>query len=196
MGHDLKTLIEAGFFKEYSALTEEELLNTLYQQRIEEYSRISKREYDPGMNFSLLELLKMDNKKFLDIDLEADVCSGNKVYTHLLEMYSNASDGQFLPSEIEEVWDSPTGPIQVSFSSNGKRIIFNPEYLDDWIDEKIFNVINNEMKKTGDKFFFVCFGENDEWSGQNVIHIRLTTSEKKIIQEKFNWSFPEWGNLS
>jgi hypothetical protein len=191
MTDNLQILREAGFFKEYAMLSEDQLLETLRQKEKEKYSEIFGYEYEPARNVDLNRIAAQDNKKFLDIDLEADVCAENKVYTRLLGDFANASNGHFLPTDIKEVWSSDQGPISVTFISNGQNIVFEPEYNDDWIDGRLFEIINNEIKQVSNEGFVYCSGPNDEWMGQNIVLIRLTENEKSLLKEKLDWNFPE-----
>ena len=190
MGLNLKTLRQGGFFKEYEKLSDKELLDTLHDIRRKEYSKIFEYDYEPEKIKDDHKLAVQDTKKFLDIDLEADVCAQNKVYTSLLEDFAKASDGHFSPTNIEEIWESEEGPIQLNFQSNGSDVTFEPEYMDDWIDGRVFDVINNEMKKVTDEKFCLCYGPNEEWFGQNAIYVRLSESEKQLLEKKLQWNFP------
>ena len=191
MTDNLTTLRQAGFFKEHAALTDDELIDLLAKKRKDEYSDMFGYDYEPEDYGHITELLALDDKKFLDIDLESDVCDGNNVYVSVLEDFSKASNGHFKPTNIEEVWDSEEGPVRVSFTSNGRQVVFEPEYMDDWIDGGVFDVINEEMSKTSNERFHVCAGPDEEWFGQNIIHIRLSQEEKQLLKDKLNWSFPE-----
>ena len=91
------------------------------------------------------------------MDLEADVCAENKVYIGLLKDMAKASDGYFTPGEIDEIWSSEEGPVKITFKSNDQRIEFSPEYLDDWIDVRIFQLINDEMKMVTKDKFHLCY---------------------------------------
>ena len=189
MSLNLNILLQAGFFKEHEGLSEEELLDLLNKKRKEEYSKIFEREYDPGQIKDDHQLALLDTKKFLDIDLEADVCDENRVYTSILEDFAKASNGHFSPTKIEETWESEEGPIKVSFMSNGYKVSFEPEYNDDWLDPELFDTINGEMQKVTTEIFYQCGGPNEEWLGQNMIYVRLTESEKKLLEDKLDWKF-------
>ena len=191
MTENISLIRQAGFFKKYQSHTDTELLDKLYEIKKQEYSKLFGYDYSPERKNDLYSISQQDNEKFLDIDLEADVCADNKVYTSLLGDFSKASDGNFLPTDITETWATEQGPIKLSFISNGQLIAFEPEYMDDWIDDRIFKIINEEMKKVSDEFFYLCSGPNEEWFGQNVIYIRLTEIEKKSLEEKLEWKFPE-----
>ena len=182
---------QAGFFKKYETQTENQLLDILYEIKKQEYSKIFDYDYLPERKTDAYSIAGHDNEKFLNIDLEADVCSANRVYTWLLSAFSKASNGHFSPFDIAEIWSSEDGPIKLSFISNGETIIFEPEYMNDWIDGRIFNLINAEMKKVSDELFHLCSGPNDEWFGQNAIYVRLTAAEKNLLMDKLEWKFPE-----
>lgn len=190
MTSNLKILRKAGFFQDFESLSDAELLEAIRKKRKEEYSEMFGQDYEPEDFSHLIELLSQDDKKFLDIDLEADVLNGNNVYVSLLEDFAKASNGYFNPIDIKETWVSDEGPIEVSFSSNGQKIVFEPEYMEDWIDGRIFSLINDEMKKVCNEHFQVCSGPDDEWFGQNIIHIRVTEEEKLFLEENLNWNFP------
>lgn len=189
MAEDISIIREAGFFKKYQTLTEEQLLNTLYEIQRELYTERFGYNYAPERKNDLYSIARQDHEKFLDIDLEADVCNGNNVYQSLLEEFSKASNNLFLPSEISETWNSDVGPIKLSFISNGQPVLFEPVYMDDWIDESVFEIINEEMRKVSNELFYLCSGPNNDWLGQNEIYIRLTANEKTLLEEKLGWNF-------
>lgn len=190
MGLNLKTLRQAGFFKAYVNLSDKEVSDTLHENRRQQYAKMFGYAYEPELIKDDHKLALQDPSKFLDIDLEADVCAENKVYTSLLEDFASASNGHFSPANIEEMWESEEGPIRLRFQSNGSTVKFEPEYMDDWIDDQIFDVINSEMQKVTDEKFYLCYGPNEEWLGQNAIYVRLTKSEKKLLEEQLQWKFP------
>lgn len=185
---NVNILRQSGFFKEYETLSDSDLLVKLEDIKSRQYLE-SGYDYSPGKIADDHELSTQDVKKLLDIDLEADVCADNKVYASLLTHFANASDGHFSPADIEEVWQGPEGPIRLSFTFNGRKILFEPEYLDDWLDVKLFDIINEEMQKVTQEKFYPCSGPNHEWFGQNIIYIRLTEEEKQWLEEKLEWKF-------
>ena len=190
LSESITIIREAGFFRQYESLNEMDFLDTLHQIKKGKYSERFGSDYEPERKIDLYSIVGQDTNKFLDIDLEADVCTDNKVYIWLLNTFANASNGLFVPTNINEVWTTEEGPIKVSFISNGQAIIFEPEYIDDWIDGRIFEVINIEMAKVSNELFTLCSGPNDDWFGQNIIHIRLTHEEKNLLKNKLSWNFP------
>jgi hypothetical protein len=117
MTNDLAILRQAGFFKAHTQLTNEELIDALQKRRKEYYSELFGYEYEPEPYSHITELLAQDDRKFLDIDLEADVCAGNNAYVSVIEAFATASDRHFKPASITETWVSEEGPIKVSFLS-------------------------------------------------------------------------------
>ncbi len=190
MFEELPILRQAGFFKEHAQLSDNELIEKLRQLRRDEYAKIFDHAYEPEDFSHIGQLLAYDAKKYLDIDLEADVAADNRVYVSVIERFSEASGGHFMPTDIEEMWESEEGLIRVSFTNNGERIVFEPEYHDDWLDGKVFTYINQEMQKVTDEHFLICAGPNEEWWGQNIIHIRLSEVEKQLLVHKLGWVFP------
>ena len=191
MTDNLDILRQAGFFKAFASQSNEELLETIHTIRKEEYSQLFGRNYEPEKDLDLYQLAAQDDRKFLDIDLKAGVSAQNKAYIWLLEDFSQASGGHFKPADVQETWKADQGPIALTFSSNGKKITFEPDYMDDWIDGRIFEVMNNEMKSVCNEKFLLCSGPDDEWFGQNIVFIRLTSEEKELLVDKFDWNFPE-----
>jgi hypothetical protein len=108
-----------GFFETYKALNDEQLFNTLHQERIDAYSKIFKRFYDPGMQLDTYQVLMLDRSRAVYGDAESDVGKDNDQYVSLLKAFSEASGGLFSPSNIVEKWESETGPIKVSFIEKG-----------------------------------------------------------------------------
>lgn len=191
MTDSISIIRRAGFFTQFQNLNNEELIDKLYELKKIKYSKMFGDDYSPERREDLYSIVSQDAQKFLDIDLEADVCADNKVYIEVLNYFANASNGKFTPTNISEVWESEEGPIKVVFDSNGQQITFEPEYIDDWIDGRIFGIIQTEIKKVSEENFHMCAGPNDDWFGQNLIYIRLTTDEKQVLKDKLSWNFPE-----
>lgn len=45
------------------------------------------------------------------------------------------------------------------------------------------------MKKVTDDIFHLCLGPDNDWAGQNVIFIRLTEVEKKLLMDNLEREF-------
>lgn len=185
----IRQLKEIGFFKDYKQYTIDQIFEILHHRRIREYSEIFQGYYDPGMELEKYEILALDTTQVVFGDTEADVAKGNNAYISLLNTFSIASAGIFGPTNIREDWETDKGPINVSFVSNGDTINFKASYYDDYLDEKIFDIINQEMLKKGDeKFFFVSDGEELEF-GQEYMFIRMTPSQKDSVEKALRWKF-------
>ena len=171
----IPTLREAGFFKSQSALTDAEILALAGK----------------GSPVGIRRLVEWDAQKCIHLDLEAGVSADNQVYAKLLHTFAQASDGAFNPTNIEEFWGADDEPIEVRFTIGERKIVFEPEYLDQWIDADIFEVINAEMTAAGKAKFCACAGPKDAWFGQDVYFFRLTPEELQLLKEKLEWNFGE-----
>jgi len=185
----IRQLRGIGFFKNYNQYSDDQIFEILHQRRIKEYSEIFERYYDPGMELEKYEILALDSTQIVFGDTEADVAKGNNAYVSLLKTFSTASAGLFAATNIREDWVSEKGPIYVTFTSNGNEIKFEASFHNDYLDEKIFDIINQEMLKKGDeKFFFVSDGEELEF-GQEYMFIRMTFAQKDSVEKALHWKF-------
>ncbi|OXA78561.1 hypothetical protein SAMN05444397_10955 [Flavobacterium aquidurense] len=185
---NIAVLRKCGFYEEFQNLTDTEVYNKLHSNRIKEYSEMFKKPYDPGMNIDEFDLGCLDKHKMLYMDLESDVCAQNKVYRDVINMFSVISKGTFNPENIEEKWQSESGPITIQFKSNNEIIKFEPEYSDDWLDGKIFDICINQIKIKNIRIV-ECLGESKYGYGQCVSFMRLTESEQKILEKEYHYKF-------
>lgn len=188
----LDTLREVRFFAQHANLSNSELLHHLADDpTLDQAGEIPETEKDLESHSYLPAFLSADPEKFLDIDLEADVCNGNEAYVQVLQDLARASGGHFNPAQITETWDSDEGPVTVSFVNTGRRTTFHPEVFDDWLDGSPFAAAKIEMARVTDEQFHFCAGPGEEWMGQNAIYIRLTPAQRKILEERLGWIFSD-----
>ncbi|TWI85066.1 hypothetical protein IQ13_0221 [Lacibacter cauensis] len=185
----IHTLRSIGFFRKYESLSNEQLFDTLHQQRIAEHSKMFKEFYDPGMKLEKYEVLMLDQERAVYGDAESDVGKDNNQYVSLLKIFSEASAGYFQPTEIIETWETENGPIHVSFKEKGEEIKFDPTYHDDWLSEEVFDIINQQMIKNGHEKFYMYLGKDGLGLGQFFLYIRLTESQKQALENTFGWKF-------
>jgi hypothetical protein len=185
----LKILRQAGFFKQFSFLTDDEILDKIDEERKETYSKIFGYPYDPGRNISDQELASHDTSKVLHLDLEADVCKENQVYTWLLTRMGALSGRDNIITDLIEEWESETGPIELRYKLNGDQKHSQPQYLDDWVDQAFIDTTLEEISKVINEPFHICLGPEEEWFGQDVNYMRLTIEERKILEDKLGWKF-------
>jgi hypothetical protein len=107
---------------------------------------------DPVRPWDDAYLLSFDRDRVWSDDPECDLCAESRDYSRVLREWSHVSGGVFVPRDIEERWDSETGPIAVHFTLNGVRHSVRPEYLDDYFDLAILTEINRLMTETGRQF--------------------------------------------
>jgi hypothetical protein len=185
---NIKILRTAGFFENYENLTDLEVYDKIYAVRKKEYSEIFERPYDPGMELDAISLAETDNKKLLFLDLEADVGKDNEVYIAVIKAFSQLSNNKFQPTEIKEEWESETGPIIVSFYSNGMQIVFEPNYENDWLHESVFKICEKELRKENIRISD-CLSDDGYGYGQAIAIMRLTKEEQKILENRLKWKF-------
>jgi hypothetical protein len=161
--------------------TDEQLAATIDDQSNAEFGRSP----EPDNPVSELVVAGVDDERVWWSDLEADVDPTNKVYETTLEDWAAISGGAFAPTEIEETWTSPTGPLTVSFLLGGKRETLNPAYLEDWIDPTILTRINALIASSGRQYeLYRAFD-------QTLFLTVLTASEKRSLEHDRGWCF-EW----
>lgn len=187
---NISTLRKSGFFKTYENLNDSEIFERIHLERKAEYSRIFEKEYDPGMELDEFELACLDITKVLFIDLEADVCEENKVYTQVIKSFATLTNNVFDPKKIQENWIGKTGPIEIEFEIENVKTKFSPEYKDDWLDEVVFKVCKEKIEEKNIRLVN-CLGDNEYGFGQAISIMRLTEEEQRILEDSFSWKFVE-----
>jgi hypothetical protein len=114
---------------------------------------------DPHRPWHDVWLLSLNGNHVWADDPEAGVCRGNQVYCHVLAEWSRISHGTFLPSEIQEYWETENGPLIVSFSLGNTRLSIDPIWNDDWLDLTILQQINELIVDSGKQF--VCAADHN-----------------------------------
>jgi hypothetical protein len=97
-------------------------------------------------------LFSYTDKEVWTGDPEADVCAQNKVYSEILPQWALISDGAFAPVNVQEHWQTNTGPITVSFELGGSHAVVRPGYQEDWIDLGVLLQINRLIAGSGKQF--------------------------------------------
>lgn len=184
------TLRKSGFFETHKHLNDVEVFDRLYLERKAEYSKIFEKEYDPGMELDEFDLACLDATKVLFIDLEADVCMENKVYTHVINSFATLTNNVFDPKEIKENWGGEEGPIEIEFETDNFKTKFSPEYKNDWLDEIVFKICEDKIEEKNIRIVS-CLGDNEYGFGQAISIMRLTEEEQRVLEDSFNWKFVE-----
>ena len=81
------------------------------------------------------------------LDLEADVCKQNEVYTWLLTRLGELSGRVNIVTDIVEEWETETGPIELRYKLYGDERHSQPQYLDDWVDQVFIDTTLEEISK-------------------------------------------------
>ena len=187
---NISILRKCGFFEKFKKLTDKKVLEELHTIRIDEYSKIFEKKYDPGMELDEFDLACLDKSKMVYLDLEFDVCAENNAYVDVIKMFSNLSNGSFNPRNITEKWQNPSGPITIEFELDDEIIKFNPKYSEDWLDSKVFEVCNEKIKAKKTRIV-ECLGESDYGYGQCIVFMRLTETEQKNLENNYKYKFRE-----
>ncbi len=187
---NIQTLRNAGFFEVYESMSDLEVYDTIYADRKKRYSEIFEKQYDPGMDLDAIQLAEYDRTKLLFIDLEADVAMDNNIYVEVIKAFRILSNNKFEPTDIKEQWTSETGPIEVSFKSDGSLIKFEPEYQDDWLHESVFKICQEELERKSIRITD-CLSDDGYGYGQAIAIMRLSEKEQKILENKLNWKFTQ-----
>ncbi|MCD0470719.1 hypothetical protein [Flavobacterium sp. JAS] len=187
---NISILRKSGFFENFSKFSDKEIFEQLHSNRIDDYSKIFDKKYDPGMELDEFDLACIDKRKMIYLDLESDVCAENNVYVDVIKMFSNLSNGSFNPQNISEKWQSPSGPITVEFELNNEIIKFNPKYSDDWLDSIVFEICKEKIKANKTRIV-ECLGESKYGYGQNIAFMRITETEQNNLENNYKYKFRE-----
>jgi hypothetical protein len=105
-----------GFFASLSHMSDAELATHLRDQYNRNPAGIELRTNFPGWD---LALLGMDEDRSWTYDTEC-VWKDDKVYAELVDRVARISRGTFQPSDVDEIWDGPMGPIHLRFRLGGQ----------------------------------------------------------------------------
>lgn len=118
-----------------------------------------------------------ENKQFRDEDRfpgaamisawgDSECIYDDDSYTEIVDEFRNSSHGFFQPTGIKEVWtDQGDGDfkIEISFECHSKVYTRQLAYSDDWLDDAIFDLINEAMAELNPP---MCFLQPDVGFGQ------------------------------
>lgn len=175
----IKQFRSMSFFERQRELTDHELAIEILAWREERWGE----RFDPTNIFSELSLLSWDEDRVWWNDTEADVVSGRSTYKKTIQEWSYISRGAFLPSDIQEYWETEDGPIKISFSHNDQFITLHPDYLEDYIDLGLLRQINALINNTGLQF------ELYKPFDQTGFVVVLNVVEKNRLITERGWQF-------
>jgi hypothetical protein len=178
IGQRVVALREIGLFAGRPDQSDEDVIREVETQLDERYGGGLTAD-DPLID---LVVASMDDSRVWWGDLEADVGADNQVYETTLEEWASISKGAFAPQQIDETWDSGSGPLTITFTLGGDTIELAPEYLEDWIDPRILTPINEQIANSGRRFeLFKAFD-------QSAFLMALTGSERAALEAR-GWCF-------
>lgn len=146
------------------------------------YSEEHGSPLDPSDPWDDAFLLAFSDGDVWASDPEADVCVQNEVYSEVLPEWASISAGAFMPTDISEAWESPEGPITVSFLLGGRPSTLSPEYQDDWIDLAVLKQINALIVPSGRQFECAV-------DGNFALVLCLTSAQKEAMRTQRRFPF-------
>lgn len=128
-------------------------------------------------------LLMPDTSRVWFHDLEG-VYRGENTYALFVQEWGAISRGAFTPAEIAETWESDRGPVNVSFSYQGRQHTFvHADGHDDFINLRIVRMINQLLTPTLYRL------EPADNLGDCRFIVSLTPEEKHRLRSERRWSF-------
>jgi hypothetical protein len=100
---------------------------------------------DPGVHDPLLdlELLRFDPDRVWWEDTEQDVAPSNGAYIEALQGWAAISRGAFQPTEVDERWDTPRGPVRINLTHAGQSRELVAQFLSDYLDLGLLDQLNH-----------------------------------------------------
>lgn len=166
-----------GLFADRGDLSDAELATAIQSDIVARWGELP----EDSLEAELL-IAERDEARVWWRDLEADVDESNQVYVTTLHEWAAISEGVFVPGSITETWSSAAGPIDVSFTLAGEELTLRPDYLEDWIDPRILDTINERLAPEGRRFtLFQAFD-------QTAVVLALTADERSALENR-GWCF-------
>ena len=178
---------QAGWFKQYKELSDEQLASTLNSLYKAEFARDLTEDNGEPID---LRVIFLDKKKTWFDDIEADVCEGEDVYVEWLNTLADLTENVFLPENITEDWESEE--VIVSFTYKDKK--YKIKLLDcmDYLDPMLIKGVNSVLGKQGidSRFWFVDNG------GQSALVTWASMQEREALQAsrpiRLDAKAPKW----
>jgi hypothetical protein len=129
-----------------------------------------------------LDLLRFDQDRAWWEDTEADVLPGNDAYVEAMLGWAAISRGALHPEAVSESWDSPTGPVRIRLSQDGRAHEIVARYLDDYLDMGVLDGLNRVIAES--PFRFRIYTPFD----QTAFVVACDERERRLLEER-GWSF-------
>jgi len=129
-----------------------------------------------------LDLLRFDEDRAWWEDTEADVLPGNDAYVEAIRGWAAISREALHPEAPSESWDSPTGPIRIRLSQDGRVHELVARYLDDYLDMGVLDGLNRVIADSPYRFRMHAAFD------QTAFVIACDERERRLLEER-GWSF-------
>ncbi|MEM2584489.1 MAG: hypothetical protein QXP99_03045 [Thermoproteota archaeon] len=194
------------FFKDYSNISSEEILDKILGEEIkysiswwgEEgllhsgtvmdfYDR--ERYWTKASDFEIdRELIRFDSKRVILEEVETVIDA--KMGIAILNRLARISRGVFQPTNVSSRWLTPEGPKwqiqEVSFDFKGKRHSIDIALKYDYIEDMGLEELNDLIEDTGYRYCQV--------EGERITVVVLSREEFKKLERERGWKF-EWGSI-
>ena len=169
-----------GFFSKYSGSSDEELALRLRDDVCRQWDEPFPAGSEKDPQLADMYLLSTDGERVWCADLES-VYPGENAYVQFLDGLTAISRGAFTPRDIREQWKGERGPVEVSFTSGGKRYNFIHQG-GDILDPSIIRTVNGAIKDSG-----IAFGVCDNLGMPSFV-LALTRDERARLATR-GWKF-------
>lgn len=170
-----------GYFADYRALSDEALATKLRELHERQWGI----PLDPELPFFDQFLLLWDKKRFWVNTVHLNVAMDTGVYVKVLKEWAAISQGSFEPQDIKETWESPEGPIEVTFTLDGQQHSLHPEFMQTTLDDRISAEINGFTKDSG--YYLVNFAS----LAPNAVIFFTTKKELAKLIGQRRWDFQQ-----
>jgi hypothetical protein len=155
----------------------------LQQEREKAMNGVS---FDRKDDLADIWIAREDKTRVWYSDLEAGAYPESDDYVQALTEWGRISRGIFEPKEIRETW-KPVNQheyrLQISFQWNGTPHSIEFDTVDEWINLKALNAINELIRDSGTRFYVY------ESFDQCAYIVALTAKERAAIEQKRSWKF-------
>jgi hypothetical protein len=170
-----------GFFAKHASLSDEALADELERIRRDEWES----HLDAKAIMDQLVLANWDKDRVWWEDAYEWLGDVGTMYADALRGWAQISRGTLRPSDIEESWETPDGPVRLDFSQDGKRYRLAPEAAGETLDINMLGPINALIAPSGMRF------ETVDTTDQTTYLLVVTPSEKSALAAR-GWPFEEW----
>ncbi len=179
LGHSVQYFRAMGFFGQYVEWPDMVLATHLEQL----YRQTWKRNFDPEDPLADFHLLKADVKRVWWEETAGRVKPSVEAYAESLPLWGAIARRVFIPRAITEDWETPRGPIVVSFVLEDAPHFVKAKVNGARLDVDILTDLNLLIEHSGIRF--ECVRPDDA----SAFIVALTHEEKSLLHHERGWQF-------